>query len=91
MSNAQTITQMRRSAVVASTHPYFDIPVIRPIFDRRTCSAVSPIFPYDFRRLLGVPEYGRAEQSATDVEVTAECGRIGDASKQRYLAGTEAG
>ncbi|MEO2028162.1 MAG: hypothetical protein ABGZ23_20005 [Fuerstiella sp.] len=35
-------------------------------------SWISPIFPYDFRRSLGVPENGRAEQSATDVEGTAE-------------------
>ena len=56
-----------------------------PHHDRRIWSVISPIFPYDFRRSLGVPENGRAEQSATNVEVTAEYGRMGDASKRRYL------
>ena len=43
-----------------------------PYYDRRIRSVISPIFTYDFRGSPGVPENGRAEQSATDVEVTAE-------------------
>ena len=45
---------------------------IRPYFDRRDRSVISPIFPYDFRRSLGASENGRVEQSGTEFKLAAE-------------------
>ena len=60
-------------------------PVIRPYFDPRIRSVISPIFPYNFRRSQRVPENGRVEQSGTDFEVAAESARFGRALNQPFL------
>jgi len=79
--NVSLETSQRKSRLRSKPRTYMD-----SYFDQRIRSVISPIFPYDFRLSLGVPENGRAEQSGTDLEVAGKSARLGDASIQRFSA-----